>query len=99
MCDASQTSFLFLVVATLSDRHPREKRGPVLTGVYWIPAFAGMTACCLARGAQSHDTGVKNGSGAPVVGLNTTLTFWPIFSVSRSQSTKLVCSDGPSFKV
>ncbi|MGY3452118.1 hypothetical protein ACVILH_004460 [Bradyrhizobium sp. USDA 4353] len=25
-------------------------------------------------------TGVKNGSGAPSVGLNTTFTFWPIFS-------------------
>ena len=44
-------------------------------------------------------TGVKNGSGAPSVGLNTTFTFWPIFSLSRSQSTKLVSSDGPSFSV
>src|SRR5258706_15295602 len=44
-------------------------------------------------------TGVKNGSGAPSVGLNTTLTFWPIFNFSRSQSTILVCSDGPSLSV
>ena len=43
--------------------------------------------------------GVKNGSGAPSVGLNTTFTFWPIFSLSMSQSTILVCSDGPSFSV
>src|ERR1700709_1243232 len=49
--------------------------------------------------AQFTHAGVKNGSGAPSVGLNTTLTFWPIFSVSMSQSIKLVCSDGPSFKV
>ena len=44
-------------------------------------------------------TGVKNGSGAPSVGLNTTFTFWPIFSLSMSQSTKFVCNDGPSFSV
>jgi hypothetical protein len=43
--------------------------------------------------------GVKNGSGAPSVGLNTTFTFWPIFGVVRSQSTMLVRSDGPSFSV
>jgi hypothetical protein len=43
--------------------------------------------------------GVKNGSGAPSVGLNTTFTFWPILSVVRSQSTKLVWIDGPSFSV
>jgi hypothetical protein len=30
-------------------RHPRESGGPVITGIYWIPAFAGMTSCCLAR--------------------------------------------------
>src|SRR5579859_2727999 len=44
-------------------------------------------------------TGVKNGSGAPSVALNTTFTFWPIFSFSMSQSTKFVSSDGPSFSV
>src|SRR3954470_19978234 len=31
------------------------------------------------KGRRNY-TGVKNGSGAPSVGLNTTLTFWPIFS-------------------
>src|SRR5215813_3873569 len=51
------------------------------------------------RGEGKNYTGVKNGSGAPSVGLNTTFTFWPISSFSRSQSTKLVCSDGPSFSV
>ena len=48
---------------------------------------------------EENYTGVKNGSGAPSVGLNTTFTFCPIFSFSSSQSTKLVCSDGPSFSV
>jgi hypothetical protein len=42
---------------------------------------------------------VKNGNGAPSVALNTTFTFWPIFSFSISQSTKFVRSDGPSFNV
>jgi hypothetical protein len=44
-------------------------------------------------------TGVKNGSGAPSVVLNTTFTFWPIFNLSMSQSTKLVSNEGPSFSV
>ena len=48
---------------------------------------------------NTHQAGVKNGSGAPSVGLNTTFTFWPILSLSMSQSTMLVCSDGPSFSV
>jgi len=42
---------------------------------------------------------VKNGSGAPSVGLNTSFTFCPIFKLSMSQSTMLVWIDGPSFKV
>src|SRR5207302_7041837 len=54
--------------------------------------------CTALRQRRAH-TGVKNGSGAPSVGLNTTFTFWPIFNLSISQSTKLVCSDGPSFNV
>jgi hypothetical protein len=51
------------------------------------------------EGKKVPQTGVKNGSGAPSVVLNTTLTFWPIFSFAMSQSTKLVSSDGPSFSV
>jgi hypothetical protein len=48
---------------------------------------------------EENYTGVKNGSGAPSVGLNTTFTFWPIFNLSMSQSTMLVCKLGPSFSV
>jgi hypothetical protein len=51
------------------------------------------------KGRNMHHTGVKNGSGAPSVVLNTTFTFWPIFNLSMSQSTKLVSSEGPSFSV
>src|SRR5262249_16046955 len=51
------------------------------------------------RREDSNYTGVKNGNGAPSVGLNPTFTFCPIFSVVRSQSTKIVWSDGPSFSV
>jgi hypothetical protein len=51
------------------------------------------------KGKKTSYATVKNGSGAPSVGLNTTFTFWPIFSFSISQSTKLVRSDGPSFSV
>src|ERR1700754_2851291 len=43
------------------------------------------------RGEGTSYTGVKNGRGAPSVGLNTTFTFWPIFNVSMLQSTILVC--------
>ena len=90
------------VAATISHHHPRHRRengGPVITGIYWIPAFAGMTTFYLGASCSTHSTGVKNGSGAPSVVLNTTLTFWPIFSFAISQSTKLVSSDGPSFSV
>lgn len=56
----------------------------------------GYTVCVAT---DTNYTTVKNGSGAPSVGLNTTFTFWPIFKLSMSQSTMLVCSDGPSFSV
>lgn len=52
------------------------------------------------RGEESERyAGVKNGSGAPSVGFHTSFTFWPIFSLSGSQSTMLVCTEGPSFNV
>jgi len=56
-------------------------------------------ALAAARNVPAAQIVVKKGSGAPSVGLNTTFTFWSIFSAVRSQSTKLVCSDGPSFSV
>ena len=34
------------------------------------------------RGEGTFQAGLKNGSGAPSVGLNTTFTFWPIFKLS-----------------
>src|SRR3954471_14424518 len=63
---------------------------------------SGKKSGLLRRCAPRNDAcqlGVKNGSGAPSVGLNTTFTSWPIFKAAKSQSTKLVCSDGPSVKV
>src|ERR1700712_1092528 len=64
------------------------------------PRFRGDDDLVLgAQRAHLRQAGVKNGSGAPSVGLNTTFTFWPTLSVSMSQSTILVCSDGPSFRV
>ena len=66
-------------------------------------AFAKASADARGEGknscSPSNYAGVKNGSGAPSVGLNTTLTFWPIFNVAMSQSTMLVCTEGPSFNV
>jgi len=127
---------LFVLSRIIYARHPRESGGPVNAGGYWIPAFAGMTICCLTcvsrislselrrvgKAKRAHhllrcsaavgtallrlcppyaigQAGVKNGSGAPSVGLNTSFTFWPIFKVSMSQSTMLVCIEGPSFRV
>src|SRR6185437_10692344 len=44
--------------------------------------------------------GAKNGMGGPPsVATNFTATSWPIFTVSRSQSTMLVIIVGPSAKV
>src|SRR5262249_46288962 len=48
----------------------------------------------------SHSPGAKHGPGGPPsVGLNTTLTFWPILIASRSQSTIFVIIVGPSASV
>ncbi len=66
---------------------------------YPSPVFAFREGTLAHKGKAKTYIGVKNGSGAPSVGLNTTFTFWPIFNFSMSQSTKLVCSDGPSFSV
>ena len=63
------------------------------------PSSGGFAATFSHRGEGTFQAGVKNGSGAPSVGLNTTVTFWPIFRLDRSQSTKFVCKDGPSFNV
>ena len=65
------------------------------------PALRAATLSHKGRGKEESKlyTGVKNGSGAPSVGFHTTLTFWPIFTVAGSQSTMLVCTEGPSFSV
>ena len=52
----------------------------------------------LAQMREQNATGANIVAGGPsaVVGLNTTFTAWPIFSLSKSQSTMLVMMRGPS---
>ncbi len=94
----SRISF-FGARAPLLPSRPRKAGCRVVTGVLLDPRFRGTTACMPCMETPNHYAGVKNGNGAPSVGLNTTFTFWPILSLPSSQSTKLVCSDGPSFSV
>ena len=62
--------------------------------VYCDPRFRGddpypvLRAHLLPRGEGTSTAGVKNGSGAPSVGLNTTFTFWPIFSFVHDRSRR-----------
>jgi hypothetical protein len=60
---------------------------------------SGASRHLLPQGEKEDYAAVKNGSGAPSVDFHTTFTFWPIFRLVRSQSTMLVCTDGPSFNV
>ena len=83
---------------------PPAKAGPVIAWcgscpnlISFVSSFE--TRKCTLVGIRNYVTGVKNGSGAPSVVLNTTFTFCPIFNLAMSQSTKLVSNDGPSFKV
>ena len=42
------TPIFFFCCCNAFFRHPRGSGGPVITGVYWIPAFAGMTTSYVA---------------------------------------------------